>query len=105
MLFCTVRTLTHSSNCDILQLMDRLKAALQINQIFTDNPEFSHKDRLALKTKTNDYSSVRDWVGDLNCIEISLLACWRLGKKRALTSIQMTQMIHYRLQLMNIQLC
>lgn len=83
-LFSTIRTLTHSRNCDLLELIDRLKASLQINKIFTENPEFKHNDRLSISIKTDDHSSARDWIGDLNCSEISLSSCWRLGKKKSI---------------------
>ena len=64
--FCTVRTLTHSNNCNFQELLDRLQSAENIEYIYEKYPDITYKDRLSVRkvrSKTLDYSSVRDWTG------------------------------------------
>lgn len=71
MRFCTIRTLTHSSNCNFQELLERLQMAESIEMIYQTYPDLSFKDRLSTrktKSQTKDYSSVRDWTGNLKLI-------------------------------------
>ena len=73
MRFCTVRTLTHSNNCNFQELLDRLQTAESIENIYERYPNMSFKDRLSTRktrAKTEDYSSIRDWTGNWKYVRI-----------------------------------
>ena len=81
--FSNVRTQTHSRNCDFLELIDRLGIARQIDLVYENNESWKSQSRLETRANTKDYSSIRDWIGDLNVSSQDLGVCWNVGKKEA----------------------
>jgi hypothetical protein len=51
LLFSSVSTITHSRNCDILELIDSLNMAYQIEIILNKYPELRKYSRLDTQTK------------------------------------------------------
>ena len=47
MFFAVLRTITHSKNCDFLELMDRVKTAPQIENVYMKNPHLKPNSRLS----------------------------------------------------------
>lgn len=82
-LFSIVRTVTHSNNCDFLELIDKLKAALQVENVYRKNPQFDRVSRLSV-SQTLDHSSINDWNGEHDATKISLQQCWKYGKNKAI---------------------
>ena len=85
-LFSTIRTITHSSTCDFLELNERLKMAYQIEQVYNDRPEWRPDSRLSTQTNlatTLDHSSVHSWTGDLCTLNLGLETIWDIGCERA----------------------
>lgn len=83
LLFGHVRTISHASNCDFLELKQRLVIALQIAKVYKDHPDWKSKCRLATKStqkETLDHSSVHAWTGELSTKELNLASIWNLGK-------------------------
>jgi hypothetical protein len=71
-LFGIVRTLTHARNCDYLELIDRLKIAFQIFQVYVNHPDWKRVSRIC--SYTNDYSSADSWIGNLTAgIKLNLI--------------------------------
>ena len=70
-LFASVRTVTHSRNCDSLELCHRLQHAEDIDDILLKNPTWkrAHGRRLC---GLKDYSSETEWKGDLEVNHIDL---------------------------------
>lgn len=64
-LFSTVRTLTHASRCDFIELIERLQISDQIEKVFEEHPLWRKKSRLC-SSFTNDYSSGSSWIGNLS---------------------------------------
>lgn len=91
--FRSLRTLTHSSNCDILELHERMSIVLQIESVLNDHPNWRQSSRLS-ETK-RDHSSVGSWTGKLNTTEISkqmLKYIWKSGYDK---SIQYLKLMGY----------
>ena len=63
--FGVLRTLSHSKNCDLLELIERIKIALQIQNVYSEHPEWRKQSRISSNT-TDDHSSSSSWTGDLN---------------------------------------
>jgi hypothetical protein len=85
-LFSVIRTITHSSTCDFLELNDRLKMAYQVEQVYNDRPDWRPNNRLSTKTKITtilDHSSVHSWTGDLSTINLGLETIWEIGCENA----------------------
>ena len=55
--FGEIRTITHSVNCDYLELLERMTAALQTNKVLNDHPDWKQTSRIS--ASTNDHSSSR----------------------------------------------
>ena len=81
-LFASVRTITHSRNCDALELCHRLQHAQSINDIILKHPTWkrSHGRRLC---GLKDFSSEVEWTGDLNVNSCSLHDLWMAGRSHA----------------------
>jgi hypothetical protein len=62
-LFSIIRTVTHSNNCDFLELIEKLKAARQVENIYNKYPYLAQSSRLTVTTL--DHSSVQSWKGEL----------------------------------------
>ncbi|CAF0901874.1 unnamed protein product [Brachionus calyciflorus] len=79
-LFSSVRTLTHSRNCDILELLDRLKISLQIEKVYSQNP-WRSDCRLSFEkiAPTLDHCSVNEWLGDLSLDNFEIKYIWNYG--------------------------
>ena len=76
-LFGEIRTITHSVNCDFLELLERMTAALQTNKVLNDHPEWKKTSRIS--SSTNDDSSSRSWRGKLTTEDISITQIWSHG--------------------------
>lgn len=90
-LFSVIRTITHSSTCDFLELNDWLKLAYQVEQVYNDRPDWRPNNRLSTKTKittTLDHSSVHSWTGDLSTINLGLETIWEIGCENAKTILK-----------------
>ena len=81
--FSTIRTLTHSKNCNFLELKQRMVIALQIEKVYIDNPMWRKSSRVS--ATTNDHSSAASWTGNLqtNTEEWSLKTIWHYSNSRA----------------------
>jgi hypothetical protein len=81
--FSTIRTLTHSKNCNFLELKQRMVVALQIEKVYIDNPMWRNSSRVS--ATTNDHSSAASWTGNLqtNTEEWSLKTIWHYSNSRA----------------------
>jgi hypothetical protein len=62
-LFSIVRTLTHARNVDCLELVDRLHAAHQVEEVYNRNDGWKAASRLV--ETTCDKSSIRSWIGNI----------------------------------------
>ena len=83
-LFGTIRTLTHSSNCDFLELIERCKMAFQIESVYIKEPNLRKASRLSSNTKTaDDHSSSNEWCGQLTTENLRLVTVWNFGQKKA----------------------
>ena len=80
--FGTIRTITHSDNCDYLELTERCKMAFQIEKVYSKNPNLRKESRISSKT-TEDHSSVKSWCGDLKTENLRLVALWSFGRRKA----------------------
>jgi hypothetical protein len=63
-LYSIIRCLSHSENCDILELIERVKISFQIDNVYSKNPEWNMPSRTCIST--DDHSSALSWTGDLN---------------------------------------
>ncbi len=85
LLFGSIRTQTHANVCDIVELLERLTIAIQIENVYNRHPNWRKASRIST-TNTKDHSSWRSWTGelttkDLNQAMIKLL--WTSGKHKA----------------------
>lgn len=73
--------MTHARNCDLLELIDRLNMANQLENVFQKHPNLRCTNRLDhSKGKTTyDRSSYHDWIGDLYTKNINLQIIWKLA--------------------------
>ena len=80
--FGTVRVITHSRNCDVLELSHRLQHGEEINQIIAKHPAWKrfHGKRLG---SYHDTTSQSDWTGDLEVNNISFYQMWIFGRAKA----------------------
>ncbi len=93
LLFSHIRTINHAPNCDILELLERIKIALQIQSVYADHPLWHRKSRLNFSSSnkmnknkekdTEDHSSILDWTGKLDTNDIDIKSIWRLGETSA----------------------
>ena len=83
-MFGNVRTITHGSNCDYLELIERLQLAGNTESIYQKHPEWRKKSRIC--ASTNDYSSVNSWTGELNTKDLNeecIHSIWENGYHEA----------------------
>ena len=87
--FASVRTVTHSRNCDALELCHRLHHAHIINDILLKHPTWKrcHGRRLG---GSKDYSSEREWTGDLEVNHCVLHDVWLAGRSHAAHNLGVT---------------
>ena len=82
-LFSVIRTLSHANNSDFFELIQKLNIANQIEEVLIAHPTWRRNNRLMPNINpTNDYSSTRDWVGELTTAELSdkmLKTVWTHG--------------------------
>lgn len=84
--FAFVRTVTHSSNCDILELGDRFSAATQLAQIWASNPTWRHPSK-RLNQGTEDHNNMLSW-GDgehTKVAGVDIRKSWMDGREEAAT--------------------
>ena len=82
--FSNIRTQTHSSNCDLLELSDRIKIALQIDQVYIAHANWRPVDKLYSASKeTDDKSSLISWCGDISTNNAILSSILNLGENKA----------------------
>ena len=81
-LFAAVRTVTHSRNCDALELCHQLQHAHTINKILSAHPNWkqSHGKRLS---GLKDASSQIEWIGCVETNTCDLPKLWLLGMREA----------------------
>ena len=80
--FGTVRIITHSRNCDVLELSHRLQHSAEINEIIEKHPSWKrfHGKRLG---SHNDATSQSDWTGDLEVNKVDVYQMWIFGRAKA----------------------
>ena len=78
-MFGNIRTLTHSRNFYVVELIDRFKSASIIETVYIKNPHLQAKSRLNGVT-TTDHSTKNDWTGDLYTDTADLYCCWNEGR-------------------------
>ena len=82
--FSDIRTMTHSSSCDYLELIQRFKLALQIEKVYAKHPEWRSSSRIS--STTTDHSSSKSWTGILNTHDLNvneLKTIWDHGYTKA----------------------
>ena len=68
-LFGDIRTLTNSTNCDYYELIQRIRIAMQIQNVLFQHPNWKKPSRIS--KSVNDHSSVESWVGNLTTDHLS----------------------------------
>ncbi len=86
-LFGICRTITHGSNFDFYEFMQRLKTVCQIQTIENRNPTWKKNKRLDIGY-TEDYSSVDQWTGCLETKNLSIPMLWEIGLEKAKQTLQ-----------------
>ncbi len=95
-LFGIVRTMVSTdTNCDILQLNERLTSAAMVSEIF-NHPDWSKGPRRLQITSTVeevkesrrvsqkvDHINPKSWVGDVGVRGVNMKTCWKNGRDRA----------------------
>ncbi len=79
--FGDIRTITHSPNCDYLELLERMTASLQTNRVLIDHPDWRKSSRFSIST--NDHSSSQSCKGKLTTDDISISQIWSHGQHAA----------------------
>jgi hypothetical protein len=96
-LFGIVRTMIGSdTNCDILQLNERLASASMVSEIFNRHPDWSKGPRrLRIESSVReisekgvvshkvDHINARSWIGDVHVRSVNLKSCWNRGRESA----------------------
>ena len=82
-LFSVIRTITHARNCDSLELCQRLSHAESIELIFNKNPEWKRARSRRLGAQ-RDFTSQKQWTGELGVNECDLRSTWKLGEIEAI---------------------
>ncbi len=80
-LFSGVRTTNHSPNFNLLELSDRVKHSIQVENVYHNHPNWRAKSRL--QSNTLDYSSVSSWIGDHSTENLKLNQIWKSGFREA----------------------
>ena len=65
--FGTLRTMSYSKNSDFLELMERIKIALQIKRVYNEHPEWRKFSRTS-SSLTKDHSSAGSWTGSTSIL-------------------------------------
>ena len=81
-IFGTVHIITHSRNCDVLALSQRLQHSEEINEIITKHPSWKMLYRKRFEAH-NDATSQRDLSGYLEVNDINVYQLWILGRMKA----------------------
>lgn len=84
-LFAIVRTLTHDSNCDLLQLNERLECSATTSKIFSKHPEWKRISRRLQVSDADgiDRTNPAAWTGELRPREVDLKRAWDDGRRQA----------------------
>ena len=83
-IFSIIRTLTHSSSCDLLELVQRYKLAMVIENIYSQHPNWKKASRVS--STTTDHCSIASWTGKLDTnhlSEVNLKSIWKYGRNKA----------------------
>ncbi|KAG8680232.1 hypothetical protein FRC09_018382, partial [Ceratobasidium sp. 395] len=87
--FGTLRTMTHDTNMDLLQLAERSASAQHIDQIYARNPDL-HRAPYRLSATGSagvDHTNPRSWTGNVLVKNVDLETTWIDGKKLALQAL------------------
>ncbi|KAJ7706488.1 hypothetical protein B0H16DRAFT_1826242 [Mycena metata] len=90
-LFGILRTMIgNDANCDVLQILDRLRGTTEVSTILTKYPHWDRSPRrLRLPAMTRDWTVLPDKVdhikpasvrGDMRVQEVTPLTCWKRGR-------------------------
>ncbi|KAJ6527860.1 hypothetical protein DFH09DRAFT_1327969 [Mycena vulgaris] len=90
-LFGILRTMVgNDANCDILQMLDRLRGTIEVSTILTKYPHWDRAPRrLRLPAMTREGKELSDHVdikpasvrGDMRVQEVTPLTCWKRGRR------------------------
>ncbi|KAJ7191493.1 hypothetical protein GGX14DRAFT_381107, partial [Mycena pura] len=91
-LFGLLRTMIgNDANCDVVQLLDRLRSTIEVSAIFAKYPHWDRTPRrLRLPAMTRDCKVLSDRSdhikpslvrGDMRVQEVTLLTCWNTGRR------------------------
>ncbi|KAI1784985.1 hypothetical protein LXA43DRAFT_900727, partial [Ganoderma leucocontextum] len=90
-LFGIIRMLgAHNPNFSLLQLLDRIGAALDIDAVYTRHPKL-HPGHRRLKVNTAekaDHLNPESWLGDACANNVNLESVWLRGSERALAALR-----------------
>jgi hypothetical protein len=81
-LFGILRTVTHDSNFDMLQLGDRAAGVLTVLEILQRNPNWNQLER-RLKPESDDKVNIKSWEGNMAVEGVVLAQCWKRGRDEA----------------------
>jgi hypothetical protein len=91
-LFGILRTMIgNDANCDMLQILDRLRGTTEVSTIFAKYPHWDRAPRrLRLPAMTRDSKELSDHLdhikpasvrGDMRVQEVTLVTCWKRGRR------------------------
>ena len=85
-LFSSVCTVTHTKNCDYLELCHRLQHAQSINEILLANPKWKRSDGRRLGDMRDFYSQI-EWSGLVEVSECDMFSLWISGRGQAVKAL------------------
>ncbi|KAJ7181372.1 hypothetical protein C8R43DRAFT_1101284 [Mycena crocata] len=108
-LFGILRTMIgNDTNCDMLQILDRLRGTTEVSTILTKYPHWDRTPRrLRLPAMTRDLVELSDGIdhiksasvrGDMRVQEVTLLTCWKGGRRLVETDYPWTAAIFKELE-------
>lgn len=79
----------HNPNFSLLQLLDRIGAALDIDAVYTRHPELNpgHHRLQVNSAEKADHLNPESWLGDAVAGHVNLEGAWMQGRERALTAL------------------
>ena len=81
LLFSTLRTISHSPNCDFLELKERLVITEQVEKVYAKHPDWRQKSRTSASLVV-DRSKFCEWSGNLTTNHIDIVKIWTNGLKQ-----------------------